>query len=72
LNRAPLTERTANPYFLSPNQYLLQARIEGLRELLRMSDVAQNVVFSSQRRLDTALRKSMGMTPARYRNRNRG
>lgn len=61
----------------SPHQYLLQVRIERVREALRRTDVAlgeiaQNFGFSSQSHLNTAFRKWMGMTPAQYRSRNRG
>lgn len=56
----------------SPHQYLLQVRIERVREALRatalpLGDIAQNFGFASQSHLNTAFRKWTGMTPAQYR-----
>ena len=61
----------------SPHQYLLQVRIERVREALRnteqpLGEIAQNFGFASQSHLNTAFRKWMGMTPVQYRSRQRG
>jgi|LNFM01.1.fsa_nt_gb AraC family transcriptional regulator len=60
----------------SPHQYLLQVRIERVRDALRatdlaLGDIAQNFGFASQSHLNTAFRKWMGVTPAQYRSRQR-
>lgn len=56
----------------SPHQYLLQVRIERVREVLRstslpLGDIAQNFGFASQSHLNTAFRQWTGMTPTQYR-----
>ena len=60
----------------SPHQYLLQVRIERVREALRttglpLGDIAQNYGFASQSHLNAAFRKWTGMTPAQFRARHR-
>ncbi|MGE3775328.1 MAG: helix-turn-helix transcriptional regulator, partial [Gammaproteobacteria bacterium] len=61
----------------SPHQYLLEVRIERVREALRatglpLGDIAQNFGFASQSHLNAAFRKRTGMTPAQYRAQHRG
>lgn len=56
----------------SPHQYLLQVRIERVREALRttrlpLGDIAQNFGFASQSHLNSAFRQWTGMTPTQYR-----
>jgi AraC family transcriptional regulator len=56
----------------SPHQYLLQVRIERVRDALSttrlpLGDIAQNFGFASQSHLNTAFRKWTGMTPTQYR-----
>lgn len=60
----------------SPHQYLLQVRIERVRDALRatdlaLGDIAQNFGFASQSHLNTAFRKWTGVTPAQYRSQQR-
>lgn len=59
---------------LSPHQYLLQVRIERVREALKSTDlavaeIALNFGFSSQSHLNAAFRRMLGITPAQYRTR---
>jgi AraC family transcriptional regulator len=58
---------------LSPHQYLLQVRIERVREALKSTDlavaeIALNFGFSSQSHLNAAFRRLLGITPGQYRN----
>ena len=60
----------------SPHQYLLEVRVERVREALRatalpLGDIAHNFGFASQSHLNTAFRKRTDMTPAQYRARHR-
>ena len=57
---------------VTPHAYVVEARIEGAKALLRSSDlplldVALAVGFSSQSCLNVSFRRRAGMTPADYR-----
>jgi AraC family transcriptional regulator len=56
----------------SPHQFVLAMRLERATELLRHScltpaDVAHSCGFASQQHLTNAMRRSLGITPGRYR-----
>lgn len=57
---------------MSPHRYILRARIERARELLRMTslsigEIADAVGFAGQSHFCTAFGRETGLTPSAYR-----